>query len=156
MTTKRTVKGRVDVNEVRRRIGRIPAHTKEQLLYDLLWIFYGTSEDTSYIDLDREPDKLSLGQGARYLRLEFLRMTQEKSDAEMSLKQARSFFKKNYDRLRELFYAEHTAPTGGLLNPRVMAVENGDLVIRCHYDNYDNDEDAWTWYLDPKTDRFYT
>jgi hypothetical protein len=75
LTAKRTVKGRVDANEVRRRIGQIPAHTKEQLLYDLLRIFYGTSEDTSYIDLDCDPDKLALGQGVRYLRAEFLQLT---------------------------------------------------------------------------------
>jgi hypothetical protein len=75
LATKQRVRGRVAANEVRRRIGQIPAHTKEQLLYDLLWIFYGTSEDTSYIDLDCNPDKLALGQGARHLRAEFLRLT---------------------------------------------------------------------------------
>jgi hypothetical protein len=72
-----------------------------------------------------------------------------------TLKQARKFFEENYDRIREAFYADHVGPTGGLLNPRVVGVEGGDLEIRCHYNNYDNDEDAWTWFLDPANLTFY-
>lgn len=75
----------------------------------------------------------------------------------MTLKQARKFFDDNYDAIREAFYADHSGPTGGLLNPKVVGVESdGDLEIRCHYDNYDNEDDSWTWFLDPKTMRFYT
>jgi hypothetical protein len=75
----------------------------------------------------------------------------------MTLRQARKWFDDNYDVIRETFYAIHTAPTGGLLNAKVVAVDNrGDLELRCHYDNYDNDEDAWTWFLNPGEMRFYS
>lgn len=75
----------------------------------------------------------------------------------MSLRQARKWFDDHYDALRDLFYATHAAPTGGLCNATVIAVDShGHLEIRCHYDGYDNDEDAWTWFLEPADREFYS
>ncbi len=74
----------------------------------------------------------------------------------MSLRRARQWFEDNYGELRAVFYADHTGPTGGLLNATVVAVDShGHLELRCFYDNYDNDEDAWTWFLDPYKREFY-
>ncbi len=46
-------------------------------------------------------------------------------------------------------------PTGGFLNPTFVSVHRGDVEFRCCYDNYDNEEDSWTWYWDSKTGKFY-
>ena len=74
----------------------------------------------------------------------------------MSLRNARKWFNDNFDDIRDAFYEKFQAPCGGLYNPQVVCVDSlGHLEIRCHYDNYDNDEDSWTWFLVPGTLKFY-
>jgi hypothetical protein len=46
-------------------------------------------------------------------------------------------------------------PTGGFLNPTFVSEHRGHVEFRCFYDNYDNEDDSWTWYWDSKTGEFY-
>jgi hypothetical protein len=68
-----------------------------------------------------------------------------------SLRDARKIWKRFGKEICELFSSHFTAPTGGLINARVVRVENGCIVFRCHYDNYDNDDDSWELWFDPRT-----
>lgn len=47
-------------------------------------------------------------------------------------------------------------PTGGFLNPTVEHDDGKDILFRCHYDNYDTEEDAWHYGFNISTGRFYT
>jgi hypothetical protein len=69
--------------------------------------------------------------------------------------QASKWVYRNRERIRTEFRKQFTAPTGGLINPRVVGVEHGEIVFRCHYDGYRALDDCWTWYLNPVTMRFH-
>ena len=62
----------------------------------------------------------------------------------------------SYCHLVAIFDEQFDSPTGGFYNPHLTCKhENGDLEFRCHYDNYDNEEDSWTWYYSKETNKFY-
>lgn len=46
--------------------------------------------------------------------------------------------------------------TGGFVNPTVESDNGNDILFRCYYNNYDNDEDdVWFYGFDRKTGEFY-
>lgn len=45
-------------------------------------------------------------------------------------------------------------PTGGFYNPRLIEEYDSYMVFRCHYNNFDNDDDAWTWYWNKEDKTF--
>ena len=60
------------------------------------------------------------------------------------------------DALHDLFEAQYPGlPVGNFCNPEAVCEDDGTIEFRCHYDNYDNEEDEWTWYFDKRTRRFY-
>lgn len=73
----------------------------------------------------------------------------------MTLNRAHKLFEDERDEIVESFHLWRSAPTGGLTNPEVVGVVNGDLEIRCHYDGYGGEDDRWTWFYDPVKRRFY-
>ena len=42
-------------------------------------------------------------------------------------------------------------PTGGFLNPTVETETDSEIIIRCYYNNFDNDEDCWRYSYDKNT-----
>ncbi len=44
---------------------------------------------------------------------------------------------------------------GEFLNPTFVSKHCGQVEFRCYYDNYDNEEDSWTWYWDEAAGQFY-
>ena len=54
-----------------------------------------------------------------------------------------------------LFNRQHgNLPTGGFCNPVVEYEDERSIIFRCHYDNYDNEEDSWHWELVKSTGEF--
>jgi len=73
----------------------------------------------------------------------------------MTNRQASQWLYRNWDRIIRAFQEQCPRPTGGLCNARLAGVEHGQILLRCHYDNYTSAEDSWHWYLDPQTMRFH-
>lgn len=73
-----------------------------------------------------------------------------------TMRSAAQWLRWNLDRVQEAFREQYPhLPNGRLHNPRIVGVSPGEIELRCHYDNYDNDDDSWSWYLDPATMRFH-
>lgn len=47
-------------------------------------------------------------------------------------------------------------PNGGFYNPTVEDFDDGRVVFRCFYNDFDNEEDAWHWTYDQATGEFYS
>ena len=47
-------------------------------------------------------------------------------------------------------------PNGRFCNPKLVDENSRDMEFRCHYDDYDNEDDSWTWYFDKKVGEFYS
>jgi hypothetical protein len=60
-----------------------------------------------------------------------------------------------WDVIETAFKKTHTSCVGGLYNPRVVAADKRTITIRCHYDNYADDDDAWEFELDRQTGKFF-
>lgn len=45
--------------------------------------------------------------------------------------------------------------TGGFENPTVEHDDGNDILFRCFYNGYDNEEDAWHYGFNRKTGEFY-
>ena len=61
-----------------------------------------------------------------------------------------------FDILHVVFDRQFPAlPTGEFLNPQLVCETADFLEFRCFYDNYDNEDDEWTWYYDKKSGKFY-
>jgi hypothetical protein len=56
----------------------------------------------------------------------------------------------------ELLFEEQFGdlPVGGWLNPTFEHESHGDLIFRCYYDNFDNEEDSWHYSYDVRTKQF--
>lgn len=46
-------------------------------------------------------------------------------------------------------------PVGGFLNPEIVAENDRRIVFRCHYDNYENEDDVWHYGFDIATQQFH-
>lgn len=73
----------------------------------------------------------------------------------MTKQQANQFLQENRHELTEAFERQFNLPVGGFYNPTVVYADRNEIEFRCFYDNFDNDEDSWTWYYDLKTKEFY-
>lgn len=45
-------------------------------------------------------------------------------------------------------------PCGGFYNPRLIAEYSPYMEFRCHYNDFDNEEDSWTWYWNKEDEAF--
>jgi hypothetical protein len=55
----------------------------------------------------------------------------------------------------DAFERQINVNVGGLYNPKIVFMDENEIEFRCNYDNYEDDEDSWTWYFDRKSRRFY-
>ena len=59
------------------------------------------------------------------------------------------------DHFHNLFLKQYgDLPVGGLINPEIVDIENDQLLFRCHYDNFESDEDSWHYGFNLKTRKF--
>lgn len=73
----------------------------------------------------------------------------------MNTQQAKSYLKENYNELACLFETQICAPVGGFYNPSVVYADANEIEFKCHYDNFDNEEDCWSWFFDIQNREFY-
>lgn len=46
--------------------------------------------------------------------------------------------------------------TGGFYNPQLIVEGGSTQEFRCHYNDFDNDDDAWTWYWNKEDKVFFS
>lgn len=46
-------------------------------------------------------------------------------------------------------------PVGGFLNPEIVEETDNFLIFKCHYDNFESDEDIWHYGFNLATRQFY-
>ena len=46
-------------------------------------------------------------------------------------------------------------PVGGLLNPEIVEEDDRYILFRCHYNNYESEEDVWYYGFNLATRQFY-
>ena len=73
----------------------------------------------------------------------------------MTTQQAEKFLQENRSELNVIFEQQFNLPVGGFYNPKVVWASDSEIEFRCHYNNFDNDVDSWTWYYDVKDRVFY-
>ena len=59
----------------------------------------------------------------------------------------------DYYRLFKKQYGD--LPVGGFINPEIVGESDTRVLFRCHYDNYESDEDVWYYGLDLASKTFY-
>ena len=60
------------------------------------------------------------------------------------------------DRFCRLFEKQYgDLPVGGFINPEIVSEDNRDILFRCHYDNYESEEDVWYYGFNLATRQFY-
>lgn len=60
------------------------------------------------------------------------------------------------DKFSKIFDAQFLGlPTGGFCNPELVAEDEKNMEFWCYYDNFDNEEDGWTWYYHKTSGEFY-
>lgn len=60
------------------------------------------------------------------------------------------------DHFHSLFEKQYgDLPVGGLINPEIVEETDTDLTFRCHYDNFESEEDVWHYGFDLMTRQFY-
>ena len=46
-------------------------------------------------------------------------------------------------------------PVGGFYNPKIVYENDKEIEFMCSYDNFESEEDSWTWYYLKDEERFY-
>ncbi len=60
------------------------------------------------------------------------------------------------DHFHSLFEKQYgDLPTGGFLNPQIIADTDRDIIFLCHYDNFESEDDVWYYGFNLTTRQFY-
>jgi len=64
--------------------------------------------------------------------------------SELSMDEYETLFNKQYGDL----------PVGGFLNPKIVERTSSTIIFRCHYNNFEMEDDSWHYYFDIGTKTF--
>ena len=58
-----------------------------------------------------------------------------------------------YENLFDQQYGD--LPVGGFYNPEIVEMDDREIEFRGHYNNFESEEDSWSYFFDIKTQEFY-
>lgn len=74
----------------------------------------------------------------------------------LTAESAERFLKENRSALGREFGRQYPdLNVGGFYNPTVVSVSGAVIEFSCHYNGFEREEDAWTWFYDANAREFY-